>query len=360
MKKKIITIIQSIIYLLPFMYIGIYIGSKAGDLSPLYLILFLGISILLLFVTIIIHEAGHLLFGLWSGYQFSSFRVANLMWYKVGDKVKLTRFSIPGTGGQCIMLPPMEKETIPYFCYNAGGGILNVLVAGISWLVGVIWSDFTFYTNIFAMFNALTGIANLIPMNGLVPNDGYNIFALYRSPKARKAFALGLWITGKQLLGTRIKDIDDSYFMELSEEDYSNPITVNAAIHGISRLLDRGDYGLACHEIEKLLSKPAAKLPEIYRQLLTLELLYFDLIKSDFTRLEENYDKAIQSTVKAMVKSTPSASRFLYAYEKFYEQNLESSKKWQDTFEKVCQTYPYAGDTEMERELMELAINNIV
>ena len=46
---------------------------------------------------IIIHEAGHLVFGLLSGYQFSSFRIGNLMFVKIEDKIKIRKFSIAGT-----------------------------------------------------------------------------------------------------------------------------------------------------------------------------------------------------------------------------------------------------------------------
>ena len=37
---------------------------------------------LLLILQIVVHEGGHLVFGLLSGYRFSSFRVASFMWIK--------------------------------------------------------------------------------------------------------------------------------------------------------------------------------------------------------------------------------------------------------------------------------------
>lgn len=38
-------------------------------------------------IQLIIHEAGHLIFGLMTGYRFSSFRVANLMWVKLDGRI---------------------------------------------------------------------------------------------------------------------------------------------------------------------------------------------------------------------------------------------------------------------------------
>ena len=54
----------------------------------------------------IIHEGGHLIFGLLSGYHFGSFRVFNLIWIKEDGAIRLRRLSITGTAGQCLMVPP--------------------------------------------------------------------------------------------------------------------------------------------------------------------------------------------------------------------------------------------------------------
>ena len=43
---------------------------------------------------IIIHELGHLIFGLLSGYKFSSFRIGNIMLVKTGGKLKFKKLTI--------------------------------------------------------------------------------------------------------------------------------------------------------------------------------------------------------------------------------------------------------------------------
>ena len=67
------------------------------------LISFLGYLLFLLigiFINTIIHESGHLVAGLISGYKFSSFRILSTCFVKDGDKVKIKKLSIPGTAGQ--------------------------------------------------------------------------------------------------------------------------------------------------------------------------------------------------------------------------------------------------------------------
>lgn len=91
-----------------------YIDKSSAD-TPLYQEilslagLFLGMYVALLF-HMIVHEAGHLVFGLMTGYKFCSFRIASFMWLKENVKLKLKRLTLAGTGGQCLMTPPDMKD----------------------------------------------------------------------------------------------------------------------------------------------------------------------------------------------------------------------------------------------------------
>ena len=90
----------------------------------------LGLLVLLvvLYLQIVIHEGGHLLFGLLSGYRFLSFRVGSFMWIRQEGKLRFKRLSLAGTGGQCLMDPPdLVDGTLPVGLYNLGGSILNLI-----------------------------------------------------------------------------------------------------------------------------------------------------------------------------------------------------------------------------------------
>lgn len=118
-KEKIFNIIYSALGLLISAAIGFlcgyaiweYVGKLGSGLSlPLYLLaLAAGLLALALAVIlqILIHEGGHLIFGLISGYGFVSFRVGSLMLLK-GENGRLSfkRYFLAGTAGQCLMSPP--------------------------------------------------------------------------------------------------------------------------------------------------------------------------------------------------------------------------------------------------------------
>lgn len=76
----------------------------------------------------ILHEGGHLVCGLLSGYRFLSFRVGSFTLLRQNGRLVLRRFYLPGTGGQCLLEPP-DGDEVPFRLYNLGGGLANLLSA---------------------------------------------------------------------------------------------------------------------------------------------------------------------------------------------------------------------------------------
>ena len=92
----------------------------------------LAILILLfsIFLQVLLHEGGHLVCGLATGYRFVSFRIFNLTFIRKDGKLCIKRFSLAGTGGQCLLTPPERPlEDIPTTLYNLGGVLANLLTA---------------------------------------------------------------------------------------------------------------------------------------------------------------------------------------------------------------------------------------
>ena len=79
----------------------------------------LGLMLVLMAVSMwlhtILHEGGHLIFGLMTGYRFCSFRIGKVMIVMQDGRLRLSRMHIAGTGGQCLMTPPeMVDGRMPY------------------------------------------------------------------------------------------------------------------------------------------------------------------------------------------------------------------------------------------------------
>ena len=88
-----------------------------------------------IFLQVLLHEGGHLVCGLATDYRFVSFRIFNLTFIRKDGKLCIKRFSLAGTGGQCLLTPPERPlEDIPTTLYNLGGVLANLLTAILAFL----------------------------------------------------------------------------------------------------------------------------------------------------------------------------------------------------------------------------------
>ena len=172
--------------------------------NPLWMrLVMLGILFAEVYVAVVLqlifHEVGHLVFGLMSGYNFSSFRIGSFMWAMEADGVRFRRLTVVGTGGQCLMSPPdMKDGKIPVIMYNLGGSLFNLFTAGLFLWFSILLAKFPLVAAGFT-FLAIIGFAfaliNGVPMRvGMIDNDGYNAWLLARDKKAMRSFWLQLKI----------------------------------------------------------------------------------------------------------------------------------------------------------------------
>lgn len=310
-----------------------------------------------LYVQIIIHEGGHLIFGLLSGYEFSSFRIASFTIARINGKLCVKRFSLAGTGGQCLMVAPEPKDgKVPVMLYNFGGAILN-LITGLIALVLCIIVDNFWVASIsisFAICGILFALLNGIPLKTKeLNNDGHNALSLSKDKTALNAFCTQLKANAMQMDGIRLKDMPEEMFEKPSDEVLKNPIVSAIGVFRCNRLLDMHCFEEAEREIEHLFSIKSG-IAGLHKNLLTADLIYLKLIlERDFEQVNELFTDELESFMKSMPKF-PSIIRTRYVYALLGEQNRENAEKFKAKFEAI-KNYPYESDLESERELMAIA-----
>lgn len=341
-----------------------YLGSmiEMGK-TPKDVLLFVG-GILICFTVacylqIIIHEAGHLVFGLLSGYRFSSFRIGSFIWLKDGEKLTCKRLSIAGTGGQCLMIPPQMKDgKIPVVLYNLGGSIMNVIAGVLSLLIFLMCREVPFLSLLWLMMAGL-GVAfalmNGIPMRmGMVDNDGYNALSLGKNEEAMRSFWIQMKANSEIAKGVRVKDMPKEWFAVPSCEGMKNSIVAVMGVFACNRLLDEHQFEEAAKLTKHLLSMDTA-INGLHKGIMKSDLIYCELIGENRPEvIEELLDKEQEAFMKSM-KSFISVLRTRYVYALLYEKDEKKAENWKKQFEKSAAKYPYACDVESERELMELA-----
>ena len=325
----------------------------------LFLIMYLAI-----FLQIVIHEGGHLIFGLLTGYKFSSFRVGSFMWIEEDGKIKFKRYSLAGTGGQCLMAPPeMVNGRFPVVLYNLGGSIINAL-SGILFLIFALltrpWPLVYYFFIIMAIVGVAFALMNGIPLSmGLVNNDGKNALSLGKDPKALRAIWIQLTMNHLLAHGVCITEMPEEWFLEPTEEDLQNNLTSALAVFRCSRLMEQRCFEEAKAETERLVNGDNA-VAGIHKNMLKNDLIFYELIgECNKQRIDELNDKQQKQVAKAM-RQNPSIMRTEYAYALFYEDNSVKAETIKADFDKMISSYPYQVEIESERRFMELAYERYI
>ena len=312
-----------------------------------------------LILQIIIHEAGHLVFGLLTGYRFISFRVYSFMWMKDNDRIRFKRMSIAGTGGQCLMAPPDLKDgKMPVQLYNYGGAIMNLIASAISGGLSLLCPAGSLFRP-FLLMMLVTGIAyallNGLPLRmSLANNDGRNAWDLARSPEAVRAFWTTMKMNELSARGVCLRDMPEEWFAVPDEEGMKNGITSSLGAVACSRLMEQGRFEEADALMERLLSQNNG-IPGVLRKMLVCDRIYVELIRENRPEALEALRTKDQLKFMKSMKKYPSVLRTEYAYALLAEKDPEKAQTVMEAFEKAARTYPNPNDITIERELMETA-----
>lgn len=320
--------------------------------------LFIGMYAAML-IQIIIHEAGHLVFGLLTRYQFSSFRIFSFMWVKENGKIRLRRLSIVGTGGQCLMTPPdMIDGRIPVVLYNLGGSFMNIIASIIFFVLYLLLKGVPF-VSVLLLILAIIGvgfaITNGVPMRmGTVDNDGYNAFSLTRNSEALQSFWMQMKVNAEIAKGIRLKDMPDEWFEIPSDESMKNSMVVVKGIFTCNRLMDQQKFAEADKLMEHIMGIDSGMVG-LHRSLMVCDRMYIELITENRSDVIGRMLTKEQKKFMKQMKKFPSVLRTEYVYALLHEQDREKADKVKEQFEKCAKTYPYPNDVQSERELMEIA-----
>lgn len=368
-KSSIKTKIATIIFLLLGCVCGVMMGrmtdsitGKEGSLGTDLILLgvMLLVFVVILYAHIIIHEGGHLVAGLFSGYKFSSFRIGSIMLFKEGDKYYFKKYSLAGTGGQCLMAPPdMVDGMYPYKLYNYGGVIANTIFGIFGLIVYFLGNDnplWKFWL-IFAFVGFVCAFVNGIPFKlAMVNNDGSNAKELGKNPEAMRAFWLQLKVNEMVSRGKLLQEIPEEWFEIPSDEDMKNSIVATIGVFACNRMMEEHRFSEAEAQIKKFLTTDNG-LIGIYKSLLNCDRMYCVLLsdREDRNLIAEGIMASVGEKFIKSMKKFPSILRTKYVYALFVENDLGKANKIKGEFEKMAKTYPYKGDIETEAGLIALA-----
>ncbi len=347
-------------YIIDFVYKVMSLGiSDASVITVLFYVTVFLFVLVSLGVHVIMHETGHLIFGLLSGYRFVSFRIFSFMWIRTDEGLKSKRMSLAGTAGQCLMSPPdLRDGKIPVLLYNFGGVIVNVLLSVLFYELSLVTGvDFLLpmFLKIAAVMGIVIAATNGIPMSvGTVSNDGKNALSLGHDREAMRAFWIQLKVNEEIAKGVRIKDMPAEWFTVPEEGAMKNGIKAVLGVLAANRLMDERRFEEAKELTEHVLSVGSG-VAGLHRALLTCDLIYIELIGENRPeQINALMTKEQQKLMKAL-KTSVSVIRTEYALALLSEKDKGKAEKAKERFEKVACRYPYPVDILGEGELMDIA-----
>ncbi len=319
-----------------------------------------GIASLIVSVCVltVLHEAGHLAAGLMSGYGFVSFRIFNLTVIKDDGKIRIKKFNVAGTGGQCLMSPPdLPIEKIPTTAYNAGGVAANLiaLAVGIVLLIVVDNAIANVFLTIFCIVDSIIILINGLPLRQ--GNDASNMKMLRRNPKAKRSIMIQLKANAMIQNGVRPKDMPAEWFESDCDIDYSNSLEVAMPLLEATRCIDTGEIEKAYGMFDRLYDH-RGEMIDIYAKETTCELAYLSMVTGRKDRAAELLDDNLTAYIKLYRKVMSSKDRILCAKKIYLDNDRETAAKIYRTLEKNRHKYLLQGEVDSDLALMKEILSN--
>ena len=302
--------------------IGYAVGKIAGDalarVDTPNIILLLIAGVIAFILHIIVHEAGHLVFGLLSGYKFISFRVFDFKIIKdVNGKLKIRFERLAGTGGQCLMrAPEYVNGKFKYKLYLLGGVIFNIVFSIVFWLILP-----SYYTLLFALIGFALAFLNLIPMGF---NDGMTFYHASKDETTRFVLYLQLEYVyyqsiGKNLLIEKPKIVEKINSLEITNTNYLTDALEFIKLDGLEYFFE---FDALYNEVRKLYTERDDLLSVYKVELMALLVKLISLVNPKDELLEELMkDKSLKVRLK---QNNPQTKNILAAYE--YGVKLDDEK----------------------------------
>lgn len=308
-------------------------------------------------IHVLIHELGHLIFGLLSGYKFVSFRVGSFTIIREEGEFKVKRFNIPGTGGQCLMMPPEKKDgKFPFVIFNMGGVLLNLIVALLTLLIAFSMEELSWVKVILVLVSAggiFAAITNGIPLRiGGITNDAHNVLTMLKDKDSRDSFYLQLRVNGLLTQGVRLKDMNYDEFILEEDIDYENPLNFARVFINHNYHLDNMDFNKANEALDFAYDYLENTIA-VYRMEWASEKLFLEIIDGCGSRRIENlYDKNLQKYIDSS-KFMLNKKRIMMAYEYIYKGNVDEGLKYYKELKELAEKFPIKGEVDMEIMLAE-------
>lgn len=316
----------------------------------------IGAAWLAFLLQIILHEAGHLIAGLLSGFTFSSFRILHWIWISQNGKIVFRHVPAAASLGQCIMKPPAcFQSSERYQMYNYGGAAANAfgsLMFGLLFALCRPWSLGSFFCLACLIFGII-----LFCSNGFADddagsfNDASNQKLLDHFPASRYAFWLQMQAAAWNNEGKNASSYPDAWFPEERLCNLETQMSSMVLILYTEKLLALHEPKRAEALLQSLPWRNSAML-ESDQQSLEAELLFVKIMLRKRREVASITASERWLALQTRLQGLPVLYRTLYALALFEGDQEQADLAWL-AFEQVNSHQSVPARAAQEKALME-------
>lgn len=326
----------------PPLPVGIFILVSSAALLLLFF--------LVRFFAMLLHETGHLVCGLASGFRFSYLQVWPFRLSRLDGRFKLS-LTRASDVGLCGMFPPEAPCSL--WLYYLGGVLANGLgcLLGLAGFLCTPPQGFWHWVLLsFSLQNLALALINGLPLRFLsVDVDGLRVQCLLRSPFARQA-QRDIYRVGALFYTTRLRDMPEELFYLPQGAELQNRVSLYPGLNLVLRTLDQHRFAEAASLAGWLEAKAALSVYERF-SLRDLQIYCALLAGADIRPYET---PGQQKLLRRYLRSSPSVVRTQYARALLWNQNPVEANALLGQFERLAKNLS-PMELQGERELIAIA-----
>lgn len=315
-------------------FVTLFCNSRySGQADPFLIIaMFIGFAIVCGFICTLLHELGHLFFGLKNKFAFLSFSVWFFKWWKPDGKMRFDFVSMKEEAGSTEFVPKGTENIEKRLKAMTFGGLMFSFLSMLLSLPAFLIADMPLWLYcLFSMFlpiGAFVFFGNALPMvNEGARNDGAVLLGIKKEHDSTKVLINILKIHAELYSGKTPCEIDQSLYFDLPQlaEDDINFITLlNLRYH---YFLDKEDYENAKKTTSRLATLTDYMPNSVYNVVKSDELFN----ACTFDRNDETADNLVSELDKYLNRvNTASNLRIKLAYILLDESQSKIAKDFYD------------------------------
>ncbi|HDR3888405.1 TPA: M50 family metallopeptidase [Bacillus cereus] len=313
---------------------------------------FFGIALLVL----IIHELGHVIFGLMGGLKFKFMTVGPITVQKEKGKIRIRENKIwMYVGGVAMLVPPSTHapNLSKKWAWMTLSGPLTSLVFGIvsGYIYMVSYYHMLLY---FSVLHLAIFVVTAIPIRGTLLSDGMQFLILIKDDERAREHLYTIQVSSELLSYKRPKDWDER-LIELSEEKLKENKGIRESMSGLMLVFlarsDQKRMARAIPYIEQIVQLPVTKENKFFvSSFHSWYLLYKVLYQKESLSLQE-----AKAHVKAITKVDLHGYYRTHGIVKYLEGDLEDARTYMKKADKELKSAEKSeiGYLQLEREWFE-------